>query len=111
VAKTREDGLLEIINMEQIKSGGTDQHSAAKDQNLAALEALKLAESSQLIVLAKDGTIRTGSDITSRFKFENTESIKTSTYGPSGKGFDKSIGLNAKELKDLAQKIHAGHKK
>jgi hypothetical protein len=106
-AKSLENGQFEIVHMEQIKSGATDQPIKAQSQNENAATALeKLKSGDSTLRILKDG------DITSQFNYDNVQDIKAVTRGPSEKtGFDRSIGLNSKELKKLAESIHAKFKK
>ena len=101
VVAERADGKLEILRVEQQKTGGGDTPADAKSQNKSALDVVDKA-------VAGNGTVRlelNGVDITDNLDLATASGADQVTVGPAGKGFDESLQITASDLERLMKDL------
>lgn len=100
-------GLKSILEAGQVKSGAGDQHSEAWAQHEKAQEGIERMMGGDLdvqIFLRGDKGGPLGKNISKQVDFSTLKNAKKVTYGPEGKGFDKSLGLGTENLNNMAEK-------
>lgn len=96
-----QSGKLEILRVEQQKTGARDTQANANAQNKAALDAIADA-------LAGKKTIRLetqGTDITDQLDLSTASGAHQVTVGPAGKAFDESLQITAPDLERLMKDL------
>jgi len=102
VVAERADGKLEILRLEQQKTGVRDTPAAAKAQNRAALDAIRDSlAGNKRIRLETEGRV----DITDQLDLTTAAGADQVTVGPAGKGFNESLEITATDLERLMKDL------
>jgi hypothetical protein len=93
-------GKLKPIEMEQVKSGKGDTHSAASGQNTKAQAAMKqIADGAKDVqIYDRTGKNTLGKQRTGDFDLSGIDTVPTQTRGLAGKGFDKTLDFGTGDL-------------
>ena len=94
-------GKGKIVLREEIKTGIGDTDAKAKSQLRAQSDLFKDAASGTRTLRLEIA----GRDITGELDLASDATATKSTRGPSGKGFDKSLGLTATDLEALCKDL------
>jgi hypothetical protein len=93
----------EVVRMQEVKSGKSDQHSKAKQQQE------EKAVPAMAAIAAGDKTVRLHhhrkTDITDTIDAATADSSKAKTTGPDDKGFEMKLGVTTSDLNRLANDI------
>lgn len=107
VAEQTPSGKLKPVEVEQVKTGQSDQHAQAAGQNTKFMQALEdiAAGKQEVKLFDKVDKAKVGNERTAEFDLSDLGNVRQSTRGLPNKSFNKSLPEGRAVFEDLAQSL------
>ena len=103
VIEPQQGGKARVVAREEVKTGIRDTNADARGQITDQSQLLSDGAAGKKVIRLEVG----GQDITAGLDLASDASASKSTRGPTGKGFDKSLGVSASDLEAMCKAILA----
>jgi hypothetical protein len=101
VVQDQASGRRHVVHREELKTGARDSPKEARSQLDKGTEAIAAATKGGAPVVLFAGD----TDITATIDLSSVEGSTSATRGPAGKGFERDLGINSKDLDALAEQL------